>query len=189
MISQIWEWQLWELQVTQCQWSSYKEEWLTLNRGLCFQFPELWVLFACPLRPGLSPPSLRPWACRPSPDESDSNPKELCHSALSQDKGWELSPTFAKQLRDLYAAVGINHGWRKWMSNLLLDFKYHFWKWMSLSAFPIQLVFLWTLPSIFHCSQLFNMFLYENLVITKNIIDLTHALTQHFAKCMCLHSE
>lgn len=60
---------------------------------------------------------------------------------------------------------------------------------MSLSAFPFQLVFLGTLPSIFHYSQLFNMFRYENLVITKNIIDLTRVLTQHFAKYICLYTD
>lgn len=38
-------------------------------------------------------------------------------------------------------------------------------------------IFWWTLPSTFHCSQLFNMFQYENLVITKHIIDVTRALT------------
>lgn len=143
----------------------------------------------CPLRLGLCLPFVRPWTCSPFPSESDSDLKQLDHSAPSQGERWRPSTTFAEQLGDLYAAVGINHGQRKLMNNMFLDFKYHFCKWMSLSAFPFQLVFLWTLPSIFHYSQLFSMFQYENLVITKNIIDLAHVLTQRFAKYMCLHTD
>lgn len=52
-----------------------------------------------------------------------------------------------------------------------------------------SLIFLQMIPSLSHCSQLFDMSQDENLVIMKNVIELTHDPTQHGLKCVCLHAN
>lgn len=52
-----------------------------------------------------------------------------------------------------------------------------------------SLIFLQMIPGFSHCSQLFDMSQDENLVIIKNVIELTHGLTQHGVKYVCLHAD
>lgn len=58
---------------------------------------------------------------------------------------------------------------------MFLDFKCYFWKRTSLSAFPVQ--FSYELSSAFFITANYLTCFGMNLVITKNVIELIHALT------------